>query len=85
MKYFFLALTLLVQFLSVLSLKLLDNFGLIIGVFAISLLMGGFIRFSKSQSSGTIAALGWGLFYGSLASLLIVLVFIVWLSFNFPR
>ena len=85
MKYFFLTLTIALQFLSVLTLKLLDSFYLIIEIFLACLLIGAIINFSKADYNPTTIKIGWGLFYGSLTSLGLIIVFMIWLSFNFPR
>ena len=77
MKYFFLIATIVLQVSIALTLKLLDNFDLIIMIFIISLSVGGLINFSKNQIK--IKNVGWGLFYGSLTSLGIVLIFMIWL------
>jgi hypothetical protein len=85
MKYLFLIATVFLQFLLVLTLKLLDSFDVIIAIFILCLGIGAFINFSKKKSkNGTVNPVGWGLFYGSLASLGLVIVFTIWLSFNFP-
>lgn len=85
MKYIFFLATIALQFLSVLTLKLLDTFLLIIGIFILCLVVGGLINFSKSANNSTTKNIRWGLFYGSLTSLGIVIVFMIWLSFNFPK
>ena len=85
MKYIFLIATLALQFLSVLTLKLLDNFPVIIGIFILSIVVGGLIKFSKPSTNLTIANIGWGLFYGSITSLGLIIAFTIWLSFNFPK
>lgn len=86
MKYIFLVATLALQFLSVLTLKLLDSFWLIITIFVLSMVVGSVLNFSNRERETTVInKIGWGLFYGSLTSLAIVIIFMVWLSFNFPR
>ena len=86
MKYLYLIVTILLQFLSVVTLKLLDSFYLIIAIFILCLLIGGLINFSKKDTKKDMTiAIGWGLFYGSLTSLGLVIVFMIWLSFNFPK
>jgi hypothetical protein len=85
MKSIFLVATIGLQFLSVFTLKLLDNFFLIIGIFIFCIAIGGIINFSKPTKNSTIKNIGWGLFYGSLTSLGLVTVFMIWLSFNFPK
>lgn len=77
-------LTLLIQFLSILTLKLLDNFYLIILIFIACLITGHIFRTNTSSTSAK-KEIGWGLFYGSITSLLLTIVFIIWLSFNFPK
>ena len=85
MKSIILISTIFLQFLSVVALKLLDNFGLIIGIFILSIAIGGLLKFSKTINNVTVLNIGWGLFYGSLTSLGLVIVFMIWLSFNFPK
>ena len=85
MKYFFMVITLAFQFLVVKSLKLLDNFAVIIGVFALCILIGAILRFSKANVNQTTANFGWGLLYGSLSAIGMVVIFMIWLSFNFPK
>ena len=76
--------TLLIQFLSILTLKLLDNFSLIILIF-IACIITGYIFRTNTSSTSPKKEIGWGLFYGSIASLLSIIVFMIWLSFNFPK
>ena len=83
MKYIFLIATVALQFLSVLTLKLLDNFSVIIGIFILSLVIGGLIKFSNTNKKSAVANIGWGLLFGSLTSLGLVIIFMIWLSFNF--
>ena len=86
MKSIFLTLTTALQFLLLYTLKLLDSFWLIIVIFIISMVIGVQLNSSKKEEERTmINNLGWGLLYGSLISLGGVIVFIVWLTFNFPR
>ena len=85
MKSVFLIVTVALQFLSIVALKLLDNFWLIIGIFILSIVIGGLIKFSKTVNNATVINIGWGLFYGSLTSLGLVIIFMIWLSFNFPK
>jgi|GEM_PF-4783819 len=86
MKYLFFTVTIALQFLSILTLKLLDSFWLIIAIFLLCLVLGGVLNFStKKANTGITHTLGWGLFFGSMTSLALVVVFIIWLSFNFPK
>ena len=86
MKYLILVITLVLQFISVMTLKLLDSFALIIAIFLMCLVVGGFMNFAKRESVKTKTnIIGWGLFYGSLSSLGLVILFTIWLSFNFPK
>ena len=55
-------------------------------IFILCLVVGGLINFSKKDTKKEITiAIGWGLFYGSLTSLGLVIFFMIWLSFNFPK
>ncbi len=77
-------LTISIQFLAILSLKLLDNFFLIIMIF-IACLLGGRSMKSSSSSNSQKKEIGWGIFYGSLTSLTLTIVFIIWLVLNYPK
>ncbi len=77
-------LTILIQFLSLLTLKLLDNFYLVILIFITCLVSGLLIKTNNSTKSKT-KEIGWGLLFGSLTSLALTILFIIWLSFNFPK
>jgi hypothetical protein len=85
MKYTFLGATIGLQFLLVYTLKLGPKFGLIIGIIIMCLIVGGVIRFSKSITNIRTANLGWGLFWGSLTSLLLIVVLILGLYISFPK
>jgi pheromone shutdown protein TraB len=86
MKYLSFFATIGLQFLSVLTLKLLDSFWLVIAIFILTLVVGGVMNFSRRETETTMAnTIGWGLFYGSLTSLGLVLLFTIWLAFNFPK
>ena len=84
MKIVSFVLTILIQFLSLMTLKLLDNFYLIILIFISCLLAGFLIKMNSSVKSRT-KEIGWGLLYGSLTSVTLVILFVIWLSFNFPK
>lgn len=84
MKIVSFILTMLFQFLSLLSLKLLDNFYLILAIFVSCLIVGFLINISSSKDTIT-KKIGWGLLYGSLTSLTLTILFMIWLSFNFPK
>lgn len=85
MRYLYLFLTLSIQYLCVYALKLLDNPALIFCIF-VFLLAGGIIATAiGKKGSAFLKDLGWGLLYGSLTSVILVVIFLVWLSFNFPR
>ena len=77
-------LTILIQLLLILTLKFLDHFILILFIFIFSLFYG--YRMSRNDTSeSTTKAMGWGLLYGSITLLGLIIVFIIWLSFNFPK
>ena len=86
MKYFFFIATILLHFISVKALKLLDNFWLIIIIFFLTLFIGTLLNFSNPQTKTKISKqIGWGLFYGSLTSIVVIVILMIWLSFNFPK
>jgi hypothetical protein len=76
--------TILIQFLSIVALNLLDNFYLIILIF-ITCLVGGLLIKMSSSTKSKMKEIGWGLLFGSLTSLTLTLLFVIWLSFNFPK
>ncbi|UKB82138.1 hypothetical protein LF887_14100 [Chryseobacterium sp. MEBOG06] len=84
MKYFFLTITIVIQLILVITLQLLDGFETIIGIFIICLLIGALLYFLKSEKLLYFKNFGFGLFYGSLISLVSVIAFMTWLSYNFP-
>lgn len=74
------------QFLAVRTLKLLDSFPFIIGIFISCLVIGSILYFSNDDTKKSVAnQIGWGLFYGSLTTLALVVIFMIWFSFNLPR
>ena len=75
--------TILFQFLLVLNLKLLDNTYLIIFLFSACLLIGLFLKivFKKSNLQQIVR----GILLGSLTSLSLTIIFLIWLSYNFPK
>jgi len=78
MKAISYALTLSIHIILVFSLKLLDDFRLIVLALFISLLTGTILNFfSQNPLAKNI---GWGIFYGSLTSIIILAVFMLWLS-----
>jgi hypothetical protein len=84
MKYFYLILTVLLQFLCLRVIKLLDNPTILLAIVGLSLLIGILVKLNNKENK-PLRDLGWGLFYGSLASLALLVVFMIWLSFNFPK
>ncbi len=82
MKYLYLVLTLMIQFICVREFKLFDNMYLIFIIFIVTLLSGLGMYNSKSK---TFKDLGWGLLFGSLSSIALIFVFMIWLSFNYPK
>ena len=76
MKYLFFAITIVLQFLSLLSLKLLDNFYFIVAIFVLCIFFGAMLNFSKSETNSLKSNIGFGLFYGSLTSLMVVIVLV---------
>jgi hypothetical protein len=82
MKYFYFALTLLLHFVSILTLKLLDNYLPIILIFIGSLFLGVILKFSESIK---VRNIGLGLMYGSLTSLILTIGFMILLSYSFSH
>jgi len=74
--------TLLIHILVVVIFKLLDNFSLIISIYTISLICGIILKFSNKNR---LKKIGWGIFYGSLISLIIIGGFMLWLKLNYPK
>jgi uncharacterized BrkB/YihY/UPF0761 family membrane protein len=74
------------QLILVVSLKLLDNFWLIITLLFLCLAVGGVLHFpNKNKKTSTVNSIGWGLFYGSITSLSLIIIFIIWLYLYFPK
>jgi hypothetical protein len=76
------ALTLIVHISILLNFKLLDDFNLIITMYTISL-VGGLLL--KLYAKNNLKKVGWGLFYGAITSLILVIGFIIWLAINYPK
>jgi hypothetical protein len=85
MKILFFIATLALQFLSVLMFKLLDNFIPIISIFITCMVAGLLLKYTNDNPKRIVKNLGWGLLYGSLSSVALLIAFMIWLSFNFPK
>jgi hypothetical protein len=75
--------TILFQFLLVLNLKLLDNTYLILSLFSTFILIGLFFKVVFKKSN--LQQIGRGILFGSLTSLSLTIIFLIWLSYNFPK
>jgi hypothetical protein len=75
--------TILVQFLLVVNLKLLDNTYLILSLFFVFTLIGKFLKIAFKKSN--VQQIGNGILFGSLTSLSLTIIFLIWLFFNFPK
>jgi len=75
--------TILFQFLLVLNLKLLDNTYLILSLFSAFILIGLFLKIVFKKSN--MQQIGKGILFGSLTSLSLTIIFLIWLSYNFPK
>lgn len=62
MRHLFIIATIILQFLSVVTFKLLNSFYLIIAIFISCLVIGILINFSKKEIKKITKAIGWGLF-----------------------
>jgi hypothetical protein len=96
MKYVYFGATILLQVLCLRVIKLLDSFAVVVAILALTILVGLSIKLSNSEnklleikpSNGENKALkdlGWGLFYGGLTYLALIVAFMMWLEFNFPK
>ena len=85
MKILFFVLTVVVQFSILIPIRLLDNLNLIAAMFAISLTAGFYLMYLGDTIKPTLKNLGWGLRYGSLFSIISLLVFLWWFSNNLPK
>lgn len=82
MKFFSLILTLFLQFLLVYYNRLLDHISLIMLVLMTMLAAGGLMNMQKSRKSRKFIMMrkvGWGMMVGSLASILAIFLFLLWL------
>ena len=77
--------TFILLFIAVARLKLLDNLWWIIGLFVFSLLTGALLNFLKPLKSLLLQHLRWGIFFGSLTSLGLLLILILWVYINYPQ
>jgi hypothetical protein len=75
--------TILFQFLLFLNLKLLDNTYLILSLFSTFILIGLFFKVVFKKSN--LQQIGRGILFGSLTSLSLTIIFLIWLSYNFPK
>jgi hypothetical protein len=77
-------LTILFQFLLVFVLKFLDNFVLLIFLYLAMLATGLILKF-KTEEETTANEIGRGIFNASLTVIIVMILFFLWLSANFPR
>jgi len=80
MRYLLIFLTLIFHFTLILTVKLLDNFSLIIVILFASLILGLIILITARDKKSIIREFGWGLFFGSLTSIALTIMFIIYLS-----
>ena len=80
MRYFVFVLTLILHFITILTMKLLDNFFPIIAILLGSIVLG-FILISTDDKGSQRWKIGWGLFYGSTTSLTLTIVLTIYLSY----
>jgi len=76
--------TVILLFIAIYELYPSDHFLAILGVYLAVLLVGIFLN-SPNQASVIYRSIGWGVIGGLLSSIIIIIGFIVWLSFNFPQ
>lgn len=82
MKAAYFIITLIVHTILVFTLKLLDNFYLILGIMLAGVVAGTIILIRKNAKFKNV---GWGICYGSALSLIMLIVFTTWLSYNYPQ
>jgi hypothetical protein len=85
MKIVSYAFVVIFQIIIILQLKLLDNFYLILLIFITFLITGIKMNFFSKSKNVNFKNVGWGVFYGSLTSISLTILFITWLSYNFPK
>jgi len=85
MKIVYFFLTLIVHLLIIVNLKLLDNFNSILMIFLFSILIGLAIKLLSKNRSTNLKHLGWGILYGSITTVTLLLIAMTWLGYNFPK
>lgn len=85
MKALFFILTISLHLLCILALKLLDDIKIIIVIFFVSLILGVIIKLTEKNRKSLLSDIGWGLFYGSITSSVLVITFLFWLAYALSR
>ena len=85
MRALFFILTISFHLLCILTLKFLDDFKLIIMIFCGCLISGLIIKLTVKNKKDLFSNIGWGLFYGSITSLIMIIIFSFWLTFALSK
>jgi hypothetical protein len=80
MKWLYLAIVLVGDYIMATQTDLLEALCLAVFVFA----FGVVIKVASRKKGKGVRAIGWGMVYGSIISVLIMAGFMAWLYFNFP-
>ncbi len=67
----------------VIYIKVLDNLYIAFGIMGVSALSG--LLLYKLKRKGATSDIGYGIVVGSVIAILLLAVFILWLSYNFPK
>ncbi len=85
MKIISFIVTLFLHFSIILSLKLLDDFNSILIILFASIIIGLSIKLFHKNRNINLNHLGWGILYGSISILTLLMITISWLGYNFPQ
>lgn len=83
MKIASFVITVLILAIMVFSIKALDNIEFIYGIPFLLIVLGFVMR--RNKKSKLIRNVGVGIFYSSLTVLVLLMIFFIWLIYNFPK
>lgn len=85
MKFISIILTVIIHLMVVIKLKLLDNFNVIFGIILATLIISLITMLLTKKSDNHLSKIFSGVFYGSMISTTSILIFTLWLYYNFPK
>ena len=85
MRYICFALTMLAEYLLSRAFKIMDNPDVLIIIIISILLIGMFITIYGKSVSPAIKNIGWGMLYGSICTICLMVFLFFWLSNNIFR